>query len=741
MRQFWQVFCSVFFIMVAGICLSYAGDTDIPDDFNAVDAELEEELKWLRAEAETDIVTVATKTKMTAQEVPSVVTVITGEEIRNMGARNIIDVLRTVPGFDLVKSGGIPLQPMHIRGLSSPSNEKVKIMINGHSMQVFWGGPHLHFDRLPIGSIKKVEIIRGPGSALYGTGAFLGVINIITKEGGDEPSRVSFEGGSFDTAKSSAELSLGNDRLKTYIYAEHYRTDGYDGAIESDRAAVLPIFAPSASRELTDETEYHTFQANLSYDSLYFSAFFQKVDAEIPVGIASVLTDEDDIGTSYAFAELGYGLPTGDRGNLRMRAYYDYGDYKSLLEDMPEETGEMYAGFPEGEGTHSGVQAKRSVTGVELTADCEPYPGIGLVAGSSYEYIRQSDAKSYANYNFTGKPLEIDGEIYPTFPFRHFPGRILPDSAKWNRNTDRDIAAAYVQGIFDLKEIFSLKGSTENLTLTLGGRYDSYDDVGSSANPRLGIVWAPTEKFWFKVLYGKAFRAPDFVLLYLQNTPARGNPDLNPEELTTAEGLVGYHFTRTVSGSLTGFYVKAENLIQYMEEMYENVGKTESYGVEAELRAAFGKDRYAYLNLTWQDVSDTTHSAIVSEGGQTYVHDDFHPGMAPEFYGNAGVNYGFSDRISANISLNYVGERERSGKKIWVGEVLTRKDQRDPVAERWLLNTSLTFRDFLAKGTELQISGFNLLDEDHSDPEQDGYILNDIPRPGRSFTGRISYSF
>ena len=159
------------------------------------------------------------------------------------------------------------------------------------------------------------------------------------------------------------------------------------------------------------------------------------------------------------------------------------------------------------------------------------------------------------------------------------------------------------------------------------------------------------------MLYGKAFRAPDFVLLYLQNTPATGNPDLKPEKVTTAEGLVGYHFTRTVSGSLTGFYVKAENLILPSGFVYQNIGKTESYGIEAELRAAFGKNSYAYLNLTWQDVKNAAHSAILSENGQTYVHDDFHPGKAPEFYGNIGVNYGFTERILGNISLNYVGER------------------------------------------------------------------------------------
>ncbi|MDM8551528.1 TonB-dependent receptor, partial [Desulfobacterales bacterium HSG2] len=619
----WPALC--LFILLTGISLSDAAGTE------DVEAQIDEEFRWLREEAEANFVTVATKTKMTAQEAPSIVSVITGEEIRNMGARNIIDVLRTVPGFDIIKAGNLPLHAIHIRGLSSPANEKVKIMINGHSMQAFWGGPHLHFDRLPICNIRKIEIIRGPGSALYGTGAFLGVINIITKEGGDESSRISFEGGSFDTAKPSAEFSLKNGKLKTYMYAEHYRTDGYDGTIESDFAAILPVFAPSASREMTDESEYYTFQTNISYDGLYFSGFFQKADSEIPVGMISVLTDEDDIDTSYTFAELGYRVPTGTGDNLRMRAYYDYGDYEPIYEDAPEETAEMYIGFPEGEGTYGGSWAKVSVTGAEITGDYEPYPGIGLTAGTSYEYVRQYDVKTYANYNLTGKPLEIGGVTYPPFPFRYFPGGVIPESAKWNRNTDRGVAAVYAQGIFDLKKIFSMERGTQNLTLTLGGRYDDYDDVGSSANPRLGIVWAPTEKLWLKGLYGKAFRAPSFIELYTQNVPANGNPDLTPERITTAEGLVGYHFTPGVSGSLTGFYVKAENLIQYSESKYENVGRTESYGIEAEIKAAFGRNRYAYLNFTWQDVRDTTHSAIVSEGGQTYVHDDFHPGVAPEF--------------------------------------------------------------------------------------------------------------
>lgn len=164
--------------------------------------------------------------------------------------------------------------------------------------------------------------------------------------------------------------------------------------------------------------------------------------------------------------------------------------------------------------------------------------------------------------------------------------------------------------------------------------------------------------------------------------------------------------------------------------------------MEAELKAAFGKHQYAYLNVTWlEDVKDETGKTIVSEGGKAYIQEDFYPGVAPEFYGNIGLNYGITEKIIADMSLHYVGERKRSEEKIWVGETLMRRDRRKPVEECWLLNTSLTFRDFFIKGTEIQISGFNLLDEDHRVPEMEGNIANDIPRPGRTFTGRVSYSF
>ncbi len=690
-------------------------------------------------------ISVATKTAMSLQNVPSIVSVISGEEIRNMGARSVTDVLRTVPGFDIVLPTNSPQHRIYIRGMTSAlSNEKVKLMIDGHSMQAFWGDPLFHLDRLPLAGIKKIEIIRGPGSALYGTGAFLGVINIITQEGGDSPSRISFEGGSFDTLKPYGEFSYKEGDFKSYLYADYYTTDGYDGEVGSDMADIVPIFAPSASRKMTDENSHYTVRTSIAYNDLYFSAFLQKIENEIPIGALEVLTDEDSNESRYAYAEAGYKLSFADSGHLLMKAYYDYSEEKNVYEAFPEETGALY-GFPEGKGLHGGPSDKHGVAGGEISGDYEVFPGIQAVAGISYDHERQYDVATYANYNQSGNFLEVGGITYPPFPYQYFPGGVedISENANWGKTANRNVTALYGQATFDIRKLFSVEKAGENLSATLGWRYDHYDDIGSSLNPRFGIVYAPTEKLRFKVLYGTAFRAPSFVELYSQNTPMIGNENLKPEEISTAEVLAGYDFTDAVRGSITFFDVRSKNLIQYSRSdtgfyEYGNIGEMRSYGAEAELKAVFGNNKYAYLNITWQDVKNTANAEIQ---GTDRRQEDFHPGMVPEFYGNIGLTWGLTENLIADTHLNYVGKRERSEEKILIGEDLVRKDQREPVPERWLLNASLTFRDVFTKGLELQVSGFNLLDQDHRDPAPDNNIADDVPRPGVTFRSRISYSF
>ncbi|MDM8558678.1 TonB-dependent receptor [Candidatus Parabeggiatoa sp. HSG14] len=690
------------------------------------------------------MVSIATKTEMTTQEAPSIVSVITGEEIKNRGARNIVDVLRMVPGFDMTNSIIVPEHQINIRGLSSSvNNSKVKIMINGHNTGIFDGSINVFLDTLPVDHIKRIEIIRGPGSALYGTGAFIGVINIITKDGGDGPSTIALEGGSYDTVKPHGRFSYKNNDLKVSLYADYYSTKGYDGFVESDRATNSPVLASHTPGRLTSDKDHISIHADVNYNNWYVSGFFQDINANSPTGAAKVLSDENDLDYIYAYTELGYKQPIKNKGHWQARFFYDYAKANNTFEIFPEETAKLpvHTGFPEGEGLYGNPRVNNSILGSEMTMDYKVHSAIQLVGGASYEYIKQSDVEHYTNYNVTGKPLEVNGVTYPGFPYQWFPFQDISENGNFSIDIDRTVMALYTQGIFDVKKLLSLDEGVKNLSLTAGVRYDHYDDFGSSINPRLGLVYAPITDLWFKVLYGTAFRAPSFKELYRKNNPSNiGNPELEPETMTSLEGLIGYNFTKHIKGSLTYFSIKADDQIQVSNKHYVNIGKMESQGIEAEMQFLFEKQNYAYFNATFQNVKDTTGTTISSTNGQHYTQADYNPGNMPKFIANAGINYNLSRYLLANVSLNYVGERDRSEAKKWNGEALVRADQRDPVRIRTLLNTSLTFRNFYP-GMEFQFSVFNLLDEDHRDPDPQGALKYDMPEQGRWFMGRFSYAF
>ena len=118
---------------------------------------------------------------LSLEEAPGIVSVITKEDIRRLGARTLEDVLETSPGFEvLVDSLG--RGRVAVRGIVGPSSENVLILFNGHRLNndIDGGVTLINLD-IPVGNIEKIEIIRGPGSAVFGANAFAGVINIVTQ--------------------------------------------------------------------------------------------------------------------------------------------------------------------------------------------------------------------------------------------------------------------------------------------------------------------------------------------------------------------------------------------------------------------------------------------------------------------------------------------------------------------------------------------------------------------------------
>ncbi|MFA7287526.1 MAG: TonB-dependent receptor [Melioribacteraceae bacterium] len=683
-------------------------------------------------------------------EAPSSVSVITAEEIKNMGASNLEEILRGIVGFDIISKPFQPLPYIGIRGLfSTGSNNKIKIMLDGHTLQTFVGDLFFHTNTLPIENIKQIEIIRGPGSAIYGSNAFIGVINIITKD--DFPNEINAYGGTYNTFGTSLSYNYEKDDFKGRIFAGLNKTEGPSLFVESDLASLRFGEKYSAAPGYTTEFSRNlTLQSSIVYKELFFDGFFQALKTQSAIGANYSLTDEDQIRSCIGYGKLGYRFEFSNNSKVQVTTYYDNAIHNSKYELLSEQTtkyfSELFPATPyqKDEGVEIIVKSKNYVYGGELITENKLTPFLNLIGGFSADYYVQTDIHNYSNANTTAASLTLDGNVY--LPFQNFGSmRDMTSIAIWNRNTTRTVTAFFGQILLDMKNAFSLS-TIDGLSVTIGARHDTYSDIGSTFNPRIGLVFSPTNKFHFKILYGKSFRAPFFHELFQTGSVVTfGNTDLRPENIYTSEFLIGYSPSLNIHVDLSYFNTQVKDLIlRDANSKYNNFGKVEASGFELDFKYKLNYSDYFYINSTFQNVVNTTNETIYNSSGTSYKKSDFSPGGISAFVFNFGLNYLIIEQINFNISMNYVGPKKRSDEKTIdnSGNIYS-KDKRNNIPAHSLVSCSVIFKDLFSfmNGLDLQLTGYNLMNTKYYDPESTGQIPNDIPRAGRHFIAKISYSF
>lgn len=179
------------------------------------------------------LVVSASATPVAAKEVGSAVTVITSEQIERYQTRSLADVLRKVPGIALARSGPTGSQTqVRIRGAEA---NHTLVLMNGIELNDPSGASEFDFGNMLASDVERIEILRGPQSAIYGSEAIGGVINIITKKGGGPLGVTLFaEGGSFETARLAARVQGGGDRYNFSVGGTFFRTDGVSVAPKSE---------------------------------------------------------------------------------------------------------------------------------------------------------------------------------------------------------------------------------------------------------------------------------------------------------------------------------------------------------------------------------------------------------------------------------------------------------------------------------------------------------------------------
>lgn len=646
---------------------------------------------------EKDLVT-ATKRHTSLRKAPAIATIITADEIRNMGARNLEDILKMVPGFG-VSTNEWGTHMIEVRGIRTGTSEKILVMIDGHSLNRNTNGSATVYNvanKLPVENIKQVEVIRGPGSALYGNSAFVATINIITRNAEEiNGLEVKGGGGSFDSFKGNlvGGKAIG-DKLTVSGSLDRYQSSGPKLTVEADSLSGTPFSkAPGYPDLHTEQTDAFL---KLGYGDLAFSGHYQTQKEHAYIGYASALTDGSYNAPENYWGELAYnlGITQGLSSNLKL--YYDAYQQGGNAVIFPS----GFAGsFPE--GMIGKPMLKDRTIGSELQFDWDMFKGNHLIIGVAYEELKQSDVKQQANFN----------------PANYSYIGAVQDVADWNKNVTRQIFATYLQDEWQLPA---------HVNLTAGLRYDNYSDFGDTLNPRVGLVWNFLENVDLKLLYGQAFRAPNFQELYNINNPVViGNPDLKPERIQTYEAGIAWRLNRYFSANANYFFSRIKDQIGWAPStvagqpaVNANLGKTETQGVEVGANGAIGTDLYWKLSYTWQDPRDAATDKRLP--------------FVPSQRANGSVNYALSKYVNLHTDILWTGARPRAT-----------GDTRPEMPDYATVDVAVTLKNFF-KSLEIQATIHNLLDEKYYDLDTSGALKKvpgDFPREGISWFVTASYRF
>ncbi len=653
---------------------------------------------------EKDLV-VATRRRTSLKKAPAIATVITAGEIRNMGARNIMDVLKSLSSIGIaIDEFGRHM--VEVRGIRTTTSEKILLMIDGHSLnEPYTGGAfaNLYID-LPVENIKQVEVMRGPGSALYGANAFLAVINVVTKDAEDpKGTLVTLGGGSFNTKRANVLSGVSDNGLHFLGSIDYFSTDGPRLLVENDRPAAFPILNNSTAPGTTDQyMEKTDVFLKALYGSWSFRGQYVGKKRGAYIGFFHSLTDENTLRYDNFWNELAYHKEINDKLSFKVRAYMDQFELGSRFELLPEGS-VIYTSltnsffFPDGMSTKT--ELTNRTLGSELQLERRLFQGNRLTFGVLLEKIKQSDVRLYANFHpLNNSPL---GSFQDVSALGNF-----------NKAAERDVFAVFAQDEWELNK---------NLNLTAGARYDRYSDFGGTFNPRFGLVYGFTARGDMKLLYGRAFRAPNFKELYDQNNSfSLGNPDLKPETIDTYEASVGYALMQSLHFEANYFYSEIDNLIDRdtrpTPPMWINKGRAVVNGAGVKLSGRYSSTNYWRVNYTYQHGEDSETNRRLP-----YV---------PSNRATAGINHVFSRRLNANMEILWTGERSRP-----------EGDPRPPVAPHTLVDLTLIDKG-ISENIEIRGSIHNLFDRRYKDPDTSvGLIPDDFPREGMSALVEATYRF
>ncbi len=646
--------------------------------------------------------TIATQTKQNEHYQPYIISVLHSKELEKLGVSNLKEALTLVPGVDMATDNTNNQTPI-FRGSNPFAYGQSKLLIDGVVVNNLFFDAYSEYLSMPIDMIKRIEVIRGPGSKVDGINAYAGSINVVTYaedfKGFESNDKLVFKYGSYDYRMGGFVKNFKTQTLKAHIDF-YYQKDnknissGPDGLSQGSLGAANVGLSQSGDAPLwLDE---YALGLNLQYKEFSLKARILEHKQGSAYGINLALPQKSDrIKLPSYYTELGYAKNIDDfHVDIKAGVKYDAFDSKAKL--IPDNAILNGVVFPEGGyGEHYAEQRVLYQTSYLKYNGLEKHQ---ITLGYRVTQEKTIDIKSKLSNLTTGDAALVD--YTNTLPF-------------FDKDARRNVYAFSLQDAYDMNE---------KLSVLYGVNYEqtSYKDAG--VEPRISFVYRKDFKNIFKAIYSTAHRNPSWQEMFTKNNSARvGSTDLEPEKVTSYELAYIRNFTSDSYFQSNAFYLVNKNQIYNSpaDPVYKNTAKTDIYGIELEYKGHLFFGDQLYVTYTYLDGYYTIEGSGINNNLPNVSHH-----LAKGYY-----IYNFDSALSLSTTIKYVSSKER-----------LKTDLRPKVKPYSTVDTALNYKNLKYKYM-VNISCKNIFNADVRYPSPPESYVDDYAQERRTFLITLKKSF
>lgn len=655
----------------------------------------------------------ASKKSQKMSEAPAIIDIISENDLKNGNFRSVGEALQTIPGFfvltdHVTHNAGV----RGINGGRQASSRIIKVLIDGQPISFSSTSENfLGEELIPLTMVKRIEIIRGPASTLYGADAFLGVINIITKKG-QELNKIIFKYGNITTASGGSSyegtIGYGDEKLSAIV---GFHTAKYDrGGLK------LPHSTSALQLLLNKELHNNSpFEKETKDDFSKPFSVYGNIDFNPSIGKFSTYFYYSKLDNNGKFYDIN---PINNTNRISIQNEYIRQAYQNTFLDSALSVN-ISAAYSDGKLLNDDMldYSPLDTTGVFIKREMG-YKSLNLQGEISYSIKDKFDFLIGIDRTSTEHDLlkytKIDKKTNTELP-----------EVKTEGETDFSNLGLYTQAVW----YFSPKG-----TITAGLRYDNHSIYDDELSYRMAAVYSVSDKIYTKLLYGTSFRAPTPAQLFSPQPSYNyrdgiiGNNDLTPETANTYEASIGFLPIKGLSLQINGFYneIDAIIVVKKIAGISSPINEDEIKSKGCEFMALYKRNGFsAQMSLSYQD-SKTKNEKDEDESTNLF----------PEFMANGRISYA-TKYVKTTLQAYYIGEYTASQNNI-ENNIVLGKPQEYKLGDYSILDLSLTSQNIFLplekinfkKEIEFSFSIKNLLDKKYS---YAGFYKYDIPAFKRSF--------